>query len=61
MARIAASNAIDAAAFFLSAPEFRLQALDVLKQVCACVCVCVWLCARMCVCACVCVCARARA
>lgn len=38
LARIAASNVIDAASFFLSTPEFRLDALDVLKQVRSCVC-----------------------
>ncbi len=33
MARITASNALDACAFFLSTPDFRLAALDVLKSV----------------------------
>lgn len=33
MPRIAASNVLDACAFFLTTPEFRLQGLDVLKQV----------------------------
>jgi hypothetical protein len=35
MARVAASNVVDACAFFLTAPEFALQGLDVLKHVSA--------------------------
>lgn len=33
MSRIAGSNVLDACAFFLTTPEFRLLGLDVLKQV----------------------------
>lgn len=36
LSRIASSNVIDAATFFLSTTEFRLDALDVLKQVRSC-------------------------
>ncbi|GAX73215.1 hypothetical protein CEUSTIGMA_g668.t1 [Chlamydomonas eustigma] len=35
MSKIAASNVVDACVFFLDSAEFRLQALDVLKQVVA--------------------------
>jgi len=33
MGRITSSNVLDACVFFLSSPEFRLQGLDVMKQV----------------------------
>lgn len=34
MARLSASNVLDACVFFLTAPDFSLQSLDVLKHVC---------------------------